>query len=63
MASITIFMKDGSKKEFPYMGRAGGSYTNTVRYEGGFAIVKDEYNNETAVPSQDIAEVKVDRHY
>lgn len=61
MASITVIMKDGTKKEFPHQGRAGGSYTKTIKYEGGFAIIQDEWYNETAIPSSDIAEVKVKR--
>ncbi len=60
MASITIYMKDGSKRDFPHHGRAGGSYTKTIRYEGVFAIVTDEWANETAIPSADIKEVQVE---
>jgi hypothetical protein len=59
MASIKIKMKDGTVKDFPHEGRAGGSYTKRIRYEGGFAIVTDEWYGETAIPSEDIAEVKV----
>lgn len=57
MASITVLMKDGSKKEFPHEGRAGGSYTKHVRYEGGFVIITDEWRKETAIPNVDIREV------
>lgn len=60
MASIYIKMKDGQTKSFPHEGRAGGSYTKTIRYEGGFAIIKDEWDCETAIPANDIAEVKID---
>ncbi|WP_319759542.1 hypothetical protein [Maridesulfovibrio sp.] len=59
MASITIHMKDGTKREYPHKGRLGGSYTKTIRYEGAFAIVVDEWDNETAIPAADIQEVKV----
>lgn len=59
MASITIKMKDGTVKDFPHQGRAGGSYTKRIRYEGGFAIITDEWHDETAIPSADIAEVNV----
>ena len=59
---ITVIMKDGTKKEFPHEGRAGGSFSKSVRYEGGFAIIKDEWYNETAIPADDIAEVKVREH-
>ena len=63
MASITIKMKNGEIKEFPHAGRAGGSYTKTIRYEGGFAIVTDEFDEEIAIPSADIAEIKVTPSY
>lgn len=63
MASIKVFMKDGSIKDFPHIGRPGGSYTKTIRYEGGFAVIKDEFYNETAIPSADIKEVKVQSNY
>jgi hypothetical protein len=55
MASIDITMKDGTVKSFPHLGRAGGSYTKTLRYEVGFVVVTDEWNAETAIPSADIA--------
>lgn len=60
MANIKIRMKDGSIKEFREQGRSGGSYYNRIRYEGVFAIVTDEYGNETVIPANDIAEVNVD---
>lgn len=59
MASINIIMKNGETKKFPHTGRPGGSYTNNIRYEGGFAIITDEFYNEIAIPSSDIAEIKV----
>ncbi len=58
MASIEIIFKDGTKREFLHQGRAGGSYTKKVRYEGGFVIVRDEYYKETAFPADDIKEIK-----
>lgn len=57
MSSIVIKMKDGTVKNFPHVGRAGGSYTKTIKYEGAFAIVQDEYYQRTAIPASDIAEV------
>jgi hypothetical protein len=57
MASITITMKDGTIRSFPHEGRAGGSYTKSVRYEGGFVIVTDEWYKETAIPAEDVREV------
>ncbi len=61
MASIYVKMKDGTTKEFLHEGRAGGSYTKSIRYDGAFAIIKDEYDCETAIPVNDISEIKVDR--
>jgi len=62
MANITIIMKNGDKKEFPHVGRAGGSYTKSIRYEGGFAIIRDEWYNEVAIPAGDIKEITVRAH-
>jgi hypothetical protein len=59
MSEVFITMKDGTKREFRYQGRCGGSYTNSVKYEGAFAIIKDEWDTETALPAEDIAEIKV----
>lgn len=61
VASIYVKMKDGTTKSFPHKGRAGGSYTKSIRYEGGFAIIKDEWGCETAIPSADILEVEVEK--
>ena len=65
MPSIKITMKDGTVHDFPHQGRAGGSYTKTVRYEGAFVIVQDEWYNETAFPANDIEKVETnsDRYY
>ena len=60
--SIKIYMKDGSIKDFPHKGRAGGSYTKHIRYEEGFVVVTDEFYNETAIPAHDIAEIKNNSH-
>jgi hypothetical protein len=62
MANITVKMKDGTVKTFPHKGRSGGSWTKTVRYEGAFAIITDEYERETAIPVSDIAEVISEPH-
>jgi hypothetical protein len=59
MPDITVIMKDGEVREFPHEGRAGGSYTKTIKYEGGFAIITDEWWNQTAIPCENIKEVKV----
>lgn len=60
MKNITIVMRDGRKVEHKHVGRPGGSYSKTVRYEVGFVVVVDEYGSEIAYPAQDILEVKVD---
>ena len=62
MANITITMKDSTVRRFLHEGRAGGSYTKTIRYEGAFVIVTDEWGTETAIPAADVAEVRVDPH-
>lgn len=58
MASIKIVLKDGTVKDFPHAGRAGGSYTKHVRYEGAFVVVTDEYYREVAFPAADVSEVQ-----
>lgn len=62
MANITLKMKDGRVLKFMHEGRAGGSYTKTVRYEGEFAIVQDEYGVRRAFLAADIAEVVEEPH-
>lgn len=57
MANITVKMKDGTVREFPHEGRLGGSYSKSVKYEGAFVIITDEYSKRIAIPSADIAEV------
>lgn len=59
MSNIKIKMKDGTIHDFPHTGRPGGIYTKTVRYEGMFVIVKDEWGKEIAIPAQDIEQVEV----
>ncbi len=62
MANVKIFMKDGTVHDFPHQGRAGGSYTKTVRYEGEFAVVEDEWGKRTAFPAADIAKIEERPH-
>ena len=57
MSSITVKMKDGTVREFPHEGRAGGSYSKSVKYEGAFVVIQDEYYKRTAIPASDVAEV------
>lgn len=56
--NVTITMKDGSVREFKESGRAGGSWSQSLKYEGAFAIVVNEWGDQTAIPVADIAEVK-----
>lgn len=58
MKTITILMRDGTKREFVENGRSGGSYTISLKYEPGFAVVEDEWGERTAIPTELIAEVK-----
>lgn len=57
MSSIQIKMKDGTVRNFPNEGRAGGSYTKSVSYEGVFVIITDEWGKRNALPASDVAEV------
>ena len=60
MSNITIEFKTGEIKHFPHTGRAGGSYTKHLYYEGAFVIVEDEWGTRTAFPAADIAQVRED---
>lgn len=60
MKNITIHMKDGTKREHKHTGRAGGSYSKSVRYEVSFVVVVDEYGSEIAYPSDNILIVEVE---
>jgi hypothetical protein len=62
LASITIIFKDGSKREFPHKVRAGGSYTKSVKYEGSFVVVEDEWRKKTAFPMDTVKEVIEEPH-
>jgi hypothetical protein len=59
VADILIYMKDGTKKEFLYKGRGGGSWNNSVKYKESFAVIEDEWGNQTAIPSADIKEIEI----
>lgn len=60
--NITVKMKDGTVKKFFHEGRAGGSYTKSIRYEPGFVVIKDEWESETAISSEDIQEIITESH-
>ena len=57
MSNITVKFKDGSVRKFPHEGRAGGSYTKSVQFEGAFVVVVDEWGSCTAFPAAEVAEV------
>lgn len=59
MPDVTIKFKDGTTRRFEERGRAGGSWRQTVRYEGVFVLIVDEWGGVTAFPAQDIAELSV----
>lgn len=54
MPNITIRLKNGETKKHVERGRPGGSYTNRLTFDGAFAIVTDEYGNQTCYPAADI---------
>ena len=58
MSSIVIYTRDGEKHDFPHKGRAGGSYTKRLHYEGVFVIVEDEWGRRTAFPAADVLRVE-----
>lgn len=58
MPSITVTMKDGTKREFPHAGRGGGSYTKSAEYKQDWLIITDEWGKRVVIPSSEIAEVE-----
>ncbi len=61
--TITVILKDGTTEVFPHETRPGGSYANSIRYEGGFAIVTNVWGKQTAFPVTDIAKITTEpRH-
>ena len=57
MADVRVEMLNGEVHEFKDRGRSGGSYTVTIRQEGGFVIITDEWYHETAFPANTIKSV------
>ena len=57
MPDFTVKMKHGTVREFNERGRAGGSYTSSMRYEPGFAVFKDEWGGEVSIPTEIIQEI------
>ena len=58
MAGVKVTLKNGEVRDFPGTSRSGGSYGCSVRYEGAFVIVKDEWGKETAFPAADVTMVE-----
>ena len=58
MADVKITFNDGTVVEHKDKGRSGGSYTQTIRYEGVFVIVKDCWGAETSYPAANISKVE-----
>ena len=57
MSDIIVKMKNGDEKIFKDNGAPGGSYCNQKRFEPGFVVITDPYGKETAIPTEDIAEL------
>jgi hypothetical protein len=60
VATFRVQMRDGTVREFIDRGRAGGSYSQSIRYETGFVVIVDCYNGETSIPAADIKEIRKD---
>jgi len=61
--NITVFMKDGDVKKFLHTGRAGGSWTKSLRHEGMFTIITDEWGREIHIPAADISSIETKPNY
>ena len=57
MSRITVYMKDGTTKDFPDQGASGGSYCNSIKYEGVFAVIKNAHGEVTAIPAENIEHI------
>jgi hypothetical protein len=55
---IHIKLRSGETRKFLEVGRPGGSWTISVRYEGGMVIISDEWGKEIAIPQELVAEVE-----
>jgi hypothetical protein len=60
MPDFHVTLKDGTKRDFLEKGRPGGSWTNSLRYEPGFVVFRDEWGGETAIPAELILEIRKD---
>ncbi len=59
--NIKVKMKDGTIKDFREQGRSGGSWSNSFKCSEGWLIVTDEWESQTAIPSDLIAEVTTEQ--
>jgi hypothetical protein len=59
MNRIRIKFKDNREDRIFKDSRGGGSFHNTVSYEGAFVIVRDVWDSEYAFPATDVKEVQV----
>jgi len=57
MSEVTIEFRDGTVKHFPEQERPGGSWTNSVSYEGNFVVFRDVWGTTTAYPMDLVAKV------
>jgi len=57
MSDIKVIYIDGTEETFKDNGAPGGSYSNTIKHEGGFAVITDPFGNTTSIPSERINRV------
>jgi hypothetical protein len=58
--NVTVIFRDGTQRKFEDHGRAGGSYSQQVRYVESFVIITDVWGKETAIPTDLVQEVVTD---
>lgn len=56
--TISLTMKDGTRRVFEDRGAAGGSYCQSMRTEIGFIVITDAHGKSTWIPYEDIAEIE-----
>lgn len=57
MAEILVTLRAGGKYLFGQPDNSPSYRTNTIRYDGGFAIIADATGKETAIPADLILEI------
>jgi hypothetical protein len=56
---IVVKYRDGrADREFKHKGRAGGSWTISLAFQGNVAVVTDEWQNKVCIPLDLIEEVR-----